>query len=108
HGDSKIVTAASHTYCESLRKSGIAVYEYGPPMLHAKVLIIDDTFAVIGTANPHNRSFRLNFEVAAAFYDQGIIDRLVKRFDEDRAASKPFAATRRSEKPTVLFESSAR
>jgi cardiolipin synthase len=108
HGDSRIVTAASHTYCESLRKAGIKVFEYGPPMLHAKTMIIDDTVAVVGTANLDNRSFRLNFEIAAAFYDQGVIDRLVARFEEDRDASRPFAARRRSEKLTILLESIAR
>jgi cardiolipin synthase len=65
-GDSKIVTAASRTYCESMRKAGIKVYEYGPPMLHAKTIVIDDSVAIVGTANLDNRSFRLNFEVAAA------------------------------------------
>ena len=61
---------ASHTYCESLRKAGIKVFEYGPPMLHAKTMVVDDTVAIVGTANLDNRSFRLNFEVAAAFYDK--------------------------------------
>ncbi len=108
-GDSRIVTAASHTYCESLVKAGIKVYEYGPPMLHAKTMVIDHTVAILGTANLDNRSFRLNFEVAAAFYDKAIIDRLTKRFEEDRAVCKPFPAKRRrSEKLTAIFESIAR
>jgi cardiolipin synthase len=37
-------------------------------MLHAKTLVVDGT-AVVGTANLDNRSFRLNFEVAAAIFD---------------------------------------
>jgi len=106
-GDSRIVTAASHTYCEALGKAGIRVHEFGPPMLHAKTMVIDDTVAIIGTANLDNRSFRLNFEIAAAFYDESVIKRLVHRFEEDRAASKPFAR-RRSEKLTVFLESLAR
>ncbi|MBC8023528.1 MAG: cardiolipin synthase, partial [Burkholderiales bacterium] len=107
-GDSKVVTAASHTYCESMRKAGIDVYEYGPPMLHAKTIVVDDTVAIIGTANIDNRSFRLNFEVAAAFYDKGTIERLASRFEEDRAASRPFPAKRRSEMVKALLESLAR
>jgi cardiolipin synthase len=107
-GDSKLVTAASHTYCESLRKAGIKVFEYGPPMLHAKTIVVDDTVAIVGTANLDNRSFRLNFEVAAAFYDANIIARLAKRFEEDRAASHAFPAKRRPEMVTALFESVAR
>ena len=108
HGDSKIVTAASHTYCESLRKAGIKVFEYGPPMLHAKTMVIDETVGVIGTANLDNRSFRLNFEIAAAFYDKDIIARLARRFEEDRAVCKPFPSRKRGEKLTALLESIAR
>jgi cardiolipin synthase A/B len=108
HGDSKIVTMASHTYCDSLGKSGIKVFEYGPPMLHAKTMVIDDTVAVVGTANLDNRSFRLNFEVAAAFYDASIVARLAKRFVEDRARSKPFPSRRRGVRSHQILESLAR
>ena len=108
HGDSTIVNMASHTYCDSLNKAGIRVFEYGPPMLHAKTMVIDDTVAVIGTANLDNRSFRLNFEVAAAFYDAGVVKRLAKRFEEDRAHSKPFPARRRGQRTHQLLESLAR
>jgi cardiolipin synthase len=107
-GDSRLVTMASHTYCESLRKAGIRVYEYGPPMLHAKTMVVDDTVAIIGTANLDNRSFRLNFEINAAFYDQRVIDRLVARFEEDRKAARVFPSRRRPERFTVFLESLAR
>jgi len=107
-GDSKVVTAASRTYCESMRKAGIRIYEYGPPMLHAKTMVIDDTVGIVGTANLDNRSFRLNFECAAAFYDHKIIERLARRFEEDRQRSRAFPAKRRPEMVTALFESIAR
>lgn len=107
-GDSRLVTAASHTYCESLGNAGVSVHEYGPPMLHAKTMLIDDTVGVVGTANIDNRSFRLNFEVAAVFYDAATIQRLARRFDEDRAASRPFPARRRGPRITTVLESIAR
>ncbi len=107
-GDSRIVNAASRTYCDALAKAGIVVHEYGPPMLHAKTMIVDDSVAVVGTANLDNRSFRLNFEVAAAFYDRGVIDRLARRFEEDRALSSPFRRRRGGAQWTNLVESLAR
>jgi len=107
-GDSKLVTAASHTYCESLGRAGIQVFEYGPPMLHAKTLLVDDTMGIVGTANLDNRSFRLNFEVAAAFYDRKVIAHLARRFADDRAFSKPFPHKRRGERLTQMLESVAR
>jgi cardiolipin synthase len=107
-GDSRLVTAASHTYCESMRKAGVKIHEYGPPMLHAKTMVIDDTVAVVGTANMDNRSFRLNFEVAAAFYDPSVIARLARRFEDDRAVCKPFPARGRNDKLQAFLESVAR
>ena len=107
-GDSRLVTAASHTYCEAIGKAGVEVFEYGPPMLHAKTLIADDTVGVVGTANIDNRSFRLNFEVAAAFYDTQLISRMASRFVADRNASRPFPARRRGPRITAFLESVAR
>jgi cardiolipin synthase len=107
-GDSRLVTAASHTYCESLGKAGVSVFEYGPPMLHAKTLLVDDTVGVIGTANMDNRSFRLNFEVAAAFYGATTIAAMAKRFEVDRGASRPFSLQRRGPRLTTILESLAR
>ena len=107
-GDSRLVTAASHTYCESLGKAGAQIHEYGPPMIHAKMLLIDDTVGVIGTANMDNRSFRLNFEVAAAFYDRQTIARMAGRFEEDRARSRPFAPRQRGQRLATVLESLAR
>jgi cardiolipin synthase len=107
-GDSRLVTAASHTYCESLGEVGVKVFEYGPPMLHAKTMIVDETVGVIGTANLDNRSFRLNFEVAAALYDADTIERMARRFDEDRKASQALALRRRGPRITTFLESVAR
>ena len=107
-GDSKLVTAASHTYCDSLGKAGVEVYEYGPPMLHAKTMLVDSTVGVVGTANLDNRSFRLNFEVAAVFYDAATLERMAQRFAEDRAVSRPFKGHQRGERLAVMLESIAR
>jgi cardiolipin synthase len=107
-GDSKVVTMASHTYCDSLHKAGIKVYQYGPPMLHAKTLVVDDTVALVGTANLDNRSFRLNFEVAAAFYDPAVIARLAERFERDKGHSRALNVRNRGPRLTQLLESIAR
>lgn len=107
-GDSKLVTAASRTYCQSLARSGIAVHEYGPPMLHAKTMVVDDSVAVVGTANLDNRSFRLNFEVVAVLYDPDAVRELTGRFEADRAAARPFPPRRRGERLTAFLESVAR
>jgi cardiolipin synthase len=82
-GDLPIVAAAARSYYPELLAAGIRIYEYGPPVLHAKTLVIDNTLAIIGTANTDNRSFKLNFEVVAACYDASLCERLAVAFRED-------------------------
>lgn len=70
--DSMLVTLAARSYFDTLLDAGVKVYEYGPRMLHTKALLVDDNVTIIGTANFDNRSFRLNFEVAVLFDDEGL------------------------------------
>ena len=39
--------------------------------MHQKVLLVDDDYGAVGTANFDNRSFRLNFEVTCLVSDAG-------------------------------------
>jgi cardiolipin synthase len=64
-GDSKLVDLAARSYFHELLAAGVRVYEYEARFIHAKTLVCDNDVAIIGTANLDNRSFRLNFEVAA-------------------------------------------
>ena len=80
--DSRLVTAASRSYFEELTRVGVRIHQYGSSMLHAKTLVVDGV-ALVGTANMDNRSFRLNFEVAAAMFDKEIADFLAEAFQAD-------------------------
>jgi cardiolipin synthase len=79
--DSLLVDASARSYFERLQKAGIRLYQYGPRMLHAKALLVDDGLSVIGSANFDSRSFRLNFELSVLFCDQGVASDLEKFFD---------------------------
>ena len=52
----------TRTYYAELLKHGIEVYEYLPGILHAKALIIDDTY-IIGSTNFNHRSFLHDLEL---------------------------------------------
>lgn len=86
--DSALVDAAGRTFHDELRRAGAKIYIYDPPMLHAKTAVIDDTLAIVGTANLDNRSFRLNFEVIAAFYGGPCVSQLAAAFERDLAHAK--------------------
>jgi cardiolipin synthase len=67
-GDSRLVDLAARSYFPELLEAGVKVYEYETRFIHAKTMVCDDDVAVVGTANLDNRSFRLNFEVAAIVF----------------------------------------
>ncbi|MBL8260576.1 MAG: cardiolipin synthase [Candidatus Competibacteraceae bacterium] len=107
--DSRLVTAAARSYYDELVSAGIRIDEYGPPMLHAKVLVIDKRIAAVGSANFDNRSFTLNFEIMAALYDTAIAQALIRTFEADLKLARPYVKPgRRAPIGQRLFESAAR
>ncbi|HET9371291.1 MAG TPA: phospholipase D-like domain-containing protein [Vicinamibacterales bacterium] len=66
-----------------LLDAGVEVYEYTRTMLHQKTMVVDRTWATIGTTNFDNRSFSFNQENNVSFADRELVDQLVRAFDED-------------------------
>ena len=48
----------------SLLRAGVEIYEYGPQILHAKIVVVDD-IVYAGSANLDARSLSINYEVLA-------------------------------------------
>ena len=99
--DSLLVTAAARSYFDDLLRAGVHVYEFGPSMIHAKTLVVDD-IAFVGTANMDNRSFRLNFEVMTAIYDAASAEALAEAFAADVQLADRY--TGRLAKRTPFYE----
>jgi cardiolipin synthase len=79
----RAVGVASRQALGRVLAGGVKVYEYTAALLHSKTLVIDGTWASIGSVNVDNRSFALNHEVNLAFHDTGIARRLDATFHED-------------------------
>jgi len=108
--DVRLVDAAARSYFDDLLRMGVQVFLYGPPVVHAKTLVIDDDLAVVGTANMDNRSLRLNFEVITAVYDPGVAAEMAGQFAADLQNARPFLLrdARRVSLPRRFGESTAR
>ena len=98
--DSRLVTAAARSYFDKLIEAGVRIYEYGPRMLHSKVLIVDEALSMIGTSNFDTRSFSLNFEIVMLFCDEGVTAKLAAGLAEDMVKSAEVTAS--SSKPPFL------
>ena len=83
HTDSHIVYWGTISYVKELLEAGIRIFFYKGGFTHSKILMVDDVFASVGTANIDIRSFDTNFEVSALIYDEQITIHLKKDFFED-------------------------
>jgi cardiolipin synthase len=63
-------------YLTRVQEAGASVWLYEPRMLHAKAILVDDTLAMVGSANMDMRSLLLNYEIALCIYDSETIGQL--------------------------------
>jgi cardiolipin synthase len=87
HTDQKWVRLASRRMWGQLLDAGIRIFEYRETMTHAKVLIVDELWSVLGTTNIDNRSFEHNDEVNLAMRDTALARRLLDDYAGDMQAS---------------------
>ncbi|OQC73036.1 MAG: Major cardiolipin synthase ClsA [Candidatus Cloacimonetes bacterium ADurb.Bin003] len=85
--DHFLVYWASRSYFQQLLDVGVEIWTYHKGFNHSKILIVDDEFLLIGTANMDLRSFKQNFELAAAIYDKTVCAEAIKQFEEDLLSS---------------------
>lgn len=86
--DVPVVRVVSRSYYEVLLKAGIEIYELERQLLHAKLMLIDGTQTVIGSANLDQRSFHRNFEINAIVRSQPFGAQVRGLFEQDFAGSK--------------------
>jgi len=88
HSDHMLTRGSSERLYGSLLKAGAKIYEYKPAMIHAKVLIADGVWSVVGSTNFDHRSFELNDEVNLAVRDAAVAARLSEDFEKDLRESR--------------------
>ena len=62
HTDAVPVQFAGRSFYEELLEAGVRIFEYGAAMMHAKTVVVDDSWTVVGSANMDERSMELNEE----------------------------------------------
>ena len=82
------VRLASRRMSGELLRAGVRIHEDGPAMTHARILIVDELWSVLGTTNIDNRSFEHNDEINLAMRDPEVAARLLQDFERDLGASE--------------------
>ncbi|MBI5775702.1 MAG: hypothetical protein HZA89_18440 [Verrucomicrobia bacterium] len=78
--------AGRHLY-RGLLRAGAEIYEYEPQILHAKLLVLDDT-VYCGSANLDFRSLNINYELVARLEGAPLAAEAREIFDADLARSR--------------------
>lgn len=83
HTDHLLTRRSSRRLFGDLLKAGAKIYEYEAAMIHAKTMMIDGLWSVVGSTNFDNRSFGLNDEINLAARDEKLTARLMEDFAAD-------------------------
>jgi cardiolipin synthase A/B len=97
--DHALTRNSSRRLYGELLRAGARVFEYQPAMIHAKVLIIDSMWIVVGSTNCDNRSFGINDEVNLAAAAPDLALRLEEDFRSDIANSREISLRQWSHRP---------
>lgn len=82
------VAWATWAYLKEFLRFGTHVYEQPPPFAHGKLMLVDDKYALVGSANLDQRSLRLNFEFTLEVYDRDFCTEMARHFEEIRLLSR--------------------
>lgn len=96
-----VTRLASRRRYGALLEAGVRIHEYQPTMIHAKVLVVDGQWTVLGSTNFDSRSFGLNDEVNVAILDPKLAERLQADFAADLARSRAISLEEWRRRPFV-------
>lgn len=101
---------ASRALLWELQVNGIRVYYQPPPFVHTKLLLADNIWSLIGSANMDTRSLRLNFELDLSVFDTELSFTIGRHFDRAFARSHEVTLQEIAERslPTRLRDNFAR
>jgi cardiolipin synthase A/B len=88
HTDAVPVQFAGRSYYEELLAAGVRIFEFLPSMMHAKTLVVDDAWSVIGSANMDERSMELNEENIVGIADRPFAQEIADGLERDFAQSR--------------------
>jgi cardiolipin synthase len=85
--DYRIAGLAARALYDDLHTHGVRIFEYTPAFLHAKVAVVDDAWATVGSSNIDPLSLLLNLEANVVIHDVDFAAALNQRLVQAMAVS---------------------
>ena len=88
HTDAVPVQYTGRGYYEELLEAGVRIFEYQASMMHAKTVVVDDAWVLVGSANMDERSMEINEEnllgIGESEFAQSAAEGMEKDFGHSR------------------------
>ncbi len=95
----RFVQWASTAGMWQLLQSGVRIWQSPPPFDHTKVMVVDDSWSMVGSSNWDPRSLRLNFEFNVEVYHAELALRLGDIFEAKRREASEVTLDRVNSRP---------
>jgi cardiolipin synthase len=84
----RMVKWASDAGLEELLRQGCRIYMTQPPFDHSKLMVVDHSWVLLGSANWDSRSLALNFEFNMECYDFQLAEKVEKILQEKKSNAR--------------------
>lgn len=85
-GNHVLVDWAMRAHVGPLIAAGCRLWRNPPPFDHSKLMVVDDAWCLVGSANWDVRSFRLNFELNMEVFDTALARQVAATIEAKRGA----------------------
>ena len=99
--DVPIVRKGSRYFWGVLLQAGVRIHEYHTTMYHPKILIVDEAWVTVGSANLDDRSLRLNDEANVNVYGDDFAREQAAIFQNDLSRSREITLQEWASRPTT-------
>jgi cardiolipin synthase len=90
--DLRVIAYVGRTYYKTLLDGGLRVFHYQPRVLHAKTMVFDGSWSIVGSANFDARSLNYNHECGVGILDRKVAEEMEAMFYQDLQDSQPITA----------------
>ncbi|HWB42764.1 MAG TPA: phospholipase D-like domain-containing protein [Gemmatimonadales bacterium] len=88
HTDAIPVQYAGRGFYRELLEAGVRIFEYQASMMHAKTVLVDDAWSLVGSANMDERSMEINEENLLGVSEGGFAREIAAGIERDLERSK--------------------
>ena len=104
----RVVDWATRANVGPLLDAGVRIWRNPPPFDHSKIMVIDGSWCLIGSANWDMRSLRLNFELNVEVYQSDIAETLCTLMHAKRGTRLTTEELNRRRAPIRLLDAGFR